>query len=318
MYMYKFIMAYELITNYENWQPSKITYGSVKVNARGGKSVKIMDEKKNTLMLNTPLIMTWGVNEIHDDSSGRTSYNMSIQYPSNDYGSNATRNFFEKMKEFEDKILNDAVKHSKEWFGKNHTREVLEALYSPILKYPKIKGTEDPDMTRAPTTRIKIPYWENKFNVELYDVNRVPLYRPGDHISESFESFIPKASHVALVVQCNGFWFVGGKFGVSFNMVQAIVKKPTRVQGNCYVSLNANDMQELVNIENRETEKNNNSRQEEIDDVQVDDDDDDDVQVDDDDDVQVNDDEPEPEPEPEPEEKPKKKRVIKRKPKAST
>ena len=308
MYMYKFIMAYELITNYENWQPSKITYGSVKVNARGGKSVKIMDEKKNTLMLNTPLIMTWGVNEIHDDSSGRTSYNMSIQYPSNDYGSNATRNFFEKMKEFEDKILNDAVKHSKEWFGKNHTREVLEALYSPILKYPKIKGTEDPDMTRAPTTRIKIPYWENKFNVELYDVNRVPLYRPGDHISESFESFIPKASHVALVVQCNGFWFVGGKFGVSFNMVQAIVKKPTRVQGNCYVSLNANDMQELVNIENRETEKNNNSRQEEIDDVQVDDDDD----------VQVNDDEPEPEPEPEPEEKPKKKRVIKRKPKAST
>ena len=44
------------------------------------------------------------------------------------------------------------------------TKEVVEALFYPILKYPKEKlGNNqwgDPDYTRNPTMKIKIPYWE--------------------------------------------------------------------------------------------------------------------------------------------------------------
>jgi hypothetical protein len=271
-------MAYELITDYESWNPSEITYGAVKVNSRGGKSVKILDSKKSTLILNTPLIMTWGINEMKDDNTGRVSYNLAIQYPSGNYGTDNSRLFFEKMKEFEDRILNDAVKNSKEWFGKVYTREVLEALYSPVLKYPKVKGTEDLDYSKAPTTRVKIPYWDEKFNVELYDVDRVPLYRPGDALDKPFETFIPKTSQVALVIQCNGFWFIGGKFGISFQMVQAVIRKPLRIQGNCYVKLGSDDMKVVDDLDKKEKKE----LEEEMDDALVDD-----VVVESDDDVPV-------------------------------
>lgn len=271
-------MAYELITDYESWNPTETSYGNVKVNSRGGKSVKILDSKKNTLILNTPLIMTWGVNEMRDDNSGRVSYNLAIQYPSDTYGTDNARVFYDKMKAFENQILEDAVVHSKEWLGKTYTREVLEALYSPMLKYPKIKGTEDLDYTRSPTTRVKIPYWEDKFNVELYDINRVPLYRPGDALTVPFESFIPKTSQVALVIQCNGIWFIGGKFGISFQMVQAVVRKPMRIQGNCYVKLGSDDMKTVEELDKREREeiaKEQSTEDEVVDDVAVDDSDDD-------------------------------------------
>lgn len=268
-------MAYELITDYETWNPTETSYGNVKVNGRGGKNVKILDKKKSTLILNTPLVTTWGANEMRDENSGRVSYSLAIQHPSDKYGTDNARVFFEKMKAFENQILEDAVLYSKEWFGKTYTREVLEALYSPMLKYPKIKGTEDYDYTRAPTTKVKIPYWDEKFNVELYDIDRVPLYRPGDVLTVPFESFIPKTSDVALVIQCNGIWFVGGKFGVSFQMIQAAVRKPQRIQGNCYVKLDSNDMKTVEELNKKEREEMEKQQTEVVDDVAVDDSDDD-------------------------------------------
>ena len=58
------------------------------------------------------------------------------------------------------------------------TREVAEALMYPILKYPKDKQTGEPDMTRWPSMKLKIPCWEGDFKVELYDMNRNALYLP--------------------------------------------------------------------------------------------------------------------------------------------
>ena len=44
------------------------------------------------------------------------------------------------MQEFEQKIKNDAIVNSKEWLGKTKTEPaVVEALWNPMLKYPKNK-----------------------------------------------------------------------------------------------------------------------------------------------------------------------------------
>lgn len=250
-------MAQELITNYDNFTASSISYGAPRTNARGGKSVKILDAKSNTLVLNTPLILTWGINKLVDDDTNRVSYNLSLQYPSDGYGSDATKSFFEKMKAFEEKVLDDAVKHSKDWFNKpKMSREVAEALFTPMLKYPKDKSTGEPDYSRAPTTRIKIPYWEGKFNTELYNIDETPIYQPGMELgSTQFETLIPKASHIAAAIQCNGLWFAAGKFGVTWQLVQAIVRRPVRIQGACFVKLSSVDHQEIENISRREAEE---------------------------------------------------------------
>jgi len=249
-------MASELITTYEAFNPETVSYGAAKINKRGGKSIKILDSKKNSLILSTPLILTWGINKMVDEDSGRASYNLAIQYPSDNYGTDATREFYSKMRDLEDKILDDAVKHSKEWFNKDKmSREVAEALYTPMLKHPYIKGTKEPDMSRAPSTKIKISYWEGKFNTELYDVNRNLLFEPDMTMGDDeFQALIPKASHIAALIQCNGIWFVGGKFGISWQLVQAVIRRPVRIQGSCFVNLSSDDKKQIETLNQQEDE----------------------------------------------------------------
>ena len=258
-------MASELITTYESFNPESVSYGSAKINKRGGKSIKILDSKKNSLILSTPLILTWGINKMVDEDSGRASYNLAIQYPSENYGTDATREFYSKMRDLENRVLDDAVKHSKEWFNKDKmSREVAEALYTPMLKHPYIKGTKEPDLTRAPSTKIKISYWDGKFNTELYDVNRNLLFDPDMTMNDDeFQALIPKASHIAGLIQCNGIWFVGGKFGISWQLVQAVIRRPVRIQGSCFVNLNSDDKKQIETLDKQEEDTVNETVEEE-------------------------------------------------------
>ncbi len=248
-------MAAQLITNYSDFTPDSIKFAAPRTNARGGKAIKIMGTK-NTLIINTPLILTWGINEMVDDKDDtRVSYSLSIQMPDEKYGNPDTRAFYKKMAEFQEKILDSAVENSVSWFGKQHGREVVEALFKPILKHPKHKTTGLPDTTRAPNMKVKIPYWEGKFNIELYDTERRQLFNPEMQMEKSdFINLIPKTSHIAAVLQCNGIWFIGGNFGVVWQLSQAIVRKPVRIQGGCFVTLSATDNQAISDVEKRETE----------------------------------------------------------------
>ncbi len=249
-------MAAQLITQFETFSVNSFSYGTPVTNARGGKSIKIRDVKNNTLVLSGPLILTWGINKMVDEETGKVSYNMPLQMPDGEYGTASSRKFYNLMKDFENRILDDAVKYSKEWFGKpKMSREVAEALFTPILKYPKDKTTSEPDYTRAPTMRVKIPYWEGKFNLELYDPERQPIFTPNMEIDVPFETLVPKASHIAPALQCTGLWFAAGKFGVTFQLVQGIVRRPARIQGGCFITLSSDDQQLVEEVSRKEAEE---------------------------------------------------------------
>jgi len=304
-------MAHELITSFDEFVPSSITYGAPRTNARGGKSIKIQDTRKNTLVLSTPLMLTWGINKMVDEDTGKVGYTVSIQFPSDDYAKDDAKLFLSRMKQFEDQLLDDCVKNSKEWFNKpKMSREVAEALYTPVLKYPKDKATGEPDYSRAPSIRVKIPYWEGKFYTELYDMNENIIF--DSNIAESvlenvsFESLIPKTSHMIACMQCNGIWFAGGKFGVTWQLVQAMIRKPVRIQGGCFIKPRSSDLKQLDEISQRESEEQQSFVEDDVIEEQtqpthmVEDSDDEEQTAD-----------PEPTPEPEPEPEPKK--VVKRK-----
>jgi hypothetical protein len=316
--------AQDMITSVEEWNVSKCSYGPVRTNARGGKSIKVLDENRNNLLLEAPLILTWGVNKMVDEDTGRVSYNMALQFPSGEYGNQATQAFMDKMKDFEDKVLEDAVANSKAWFNKSGMiREVAEALFTPLLRYPKNKDTGEPDYDRSPSLRVKIPYWEGKFSVELYDMDGNCIF-DGDSTSladKPFETYIPKGSHVATMLQCNGLWFAAGKFGVTWKLVQAMIRSPVRIKGRCFFKTSASDRKEQLERADREEaflkEKGvigNDDDEEVVDTTVADSDDEEEVAP-----APAPAPEPEPEPEPEPAPAPKKaakkvaKKVSKRK-----
>ena len=218
---------------------STIAYTKPKINKSGGKSVGILNtESKKTLHVSTPLMTTWGVNE--NDFDGKKSYDMSLQFPreqDNNFNDEVSA-FLENMKAFEAKIKADAVKNSKDWLGKaKMTTDVVDALFTPILKYPKDQSTGEADYTRTPTLRVKIPYWDDNFNVEIFNMDRELIFPSEDGFTPV--DLIQKLQNVALVIQCGGLWFANGKFGVTWKLVQAVVQPKIAILGNktCHVVL---------------------------------------------------------------------------------
>ena len=211
-------------------------------------------------------MLTWGVNERVDETTGRVSYDMALQFGNE---SRSVEKFQEALRQFQEKVLTDAVAKRQEWFGKSKlSREVAEAMMYPILKYPKKKdGSGDPDYDRYPTLKLKIPFWEQKFNVELYDLNKKALYlprvpgSPGPQGDKTPVDVIPKASHVKGLLACTGVWMAGGRFGVTWKLMQAGVRPPVRIvgAGQCHI-MDDSDDEDVEQLLKKNEGQNDNSK----------------------------------------------------------
>ena len=289
-----------------NFVPDKdIKYAKPKINKSGGKAIGILNSHADCVLnLNTPLMKTWGVNEWIDEASGKKSYDFVLQFNSEDYQSDGEKKFLKALNDFSNKIKADAVDNSKEWFNKTKmSPEVVDALFNPVLKYPKNPDTGEADDTRPPTFKIKLNFWDDKFDqTELYDMNKSMIY-PDPTGATSPIDHITKGSHTAVVIRCGGLWFANGKFGVTWKLVQAIVKPRQSLAGQCHIDLSVEEREVLHNQSSDNEDEEFTNKQETVDT------DDEDNEQEAEAEVETT---PEPEPEPEP---PKKtvKRVVKKK-----
>jgi hypothetical protein len=218
-------------------------YSKCKVNASGGKSVGIYNSQTGqSLYVGTPLLMTWGLQEYTDDKTGKVSYEMSLQFPNDDFENAETRAFLKSMADFEAKLKADALANSKDWFAKpKMTPDAVDALFTPILKFPMDKATCEKDLTKKPTMRIKVPFWQGKWEgVEIYDADRSRLF-PCDDPSVTPMDIITKLSYVKAMIQCGGIWFANGKFGITWRFVQCMIRPRVSMHGKCHLSLSSSE-----------------------------------------------------------------------------
>ena len=223
---------------------SDIKYSKPKVDARGGKSVGVLNASANSATyISTPLMLTWGVS----DYEGNERYEMSLQFPNTEYATQDTTDFMNNMIDFETKIKTDAIANAKEWFGKaKMSEDAIDALWTPMLKYPKDKNTLEPDLTRAPILKVKIPFWEGEWKTELYDVDQRAIFPDPEGSTVTPKDLIAKGSHVALVIQCGGLWFANGKFGITWRLFQGVVKPKATMRGVCQIQLSSDDKEKMI------------------------------------------------------------------------
>jgi hypothetical protein len=193
---------------------------------------------------------TWGISDFVDPTTGVSDgkYSISLTFPNGDYANKNTNLFLEKLIAFEKAVLDEAVKNSELWWGEKLTLDIAKYSFFPMVKYPKIKGTKKPDMTKSPTLGAKVPFYEkeNKWNVELYDTNGTLIF-PCDNDEVTPAHFVPKLSNVACVLQCGGIWIGGKGWGVTWKLVQAVVKpkEVVSVFGKCHINLSTEDKQAM-------------------------------------------------------------------------
>lgn len=228
---------------------SDVLFTKPKVNSSGSKNVGILNFKtKKSLYLSTPLMLTWGINENDFDGSGRKTYDLSLQFPRDqDLNFNEdTKSLLNSLEAYEKLIKDTAIASCKEWFGKTKMSEdVVDALFTPMLKYPKDQGTGEPDKTRAPTLRVKIPYYDDVFKIELYDTERELLFPNVENSSILPTQVIEKGQNIAVVIQSGGIWFANGKFGTTWKLVQAVVQPRESLYGKCHIHLDNKSKERL-------------------------------------------------------------------------
>jgi hypothetical protein len=233
--------AKPVVLSVSDWVPSSVKFMPPKVNDKGGKAINVVSKQTNrSLHISTPLMMTWGIADFVDEKTGEADgkFSVSLNFPNEEYATPATNAFLEKLKAFENQILDEAVANSELWWGETMSRELCKHTFFPFLKYSKNKDTKKTDYTKPPSIRAKVPCYNNKWAVELYDTNQNLIF-PSEDPTQTPPDFVPKLSNIACVLQCGGIWIGGKGWGLTWKMVQGVVKPriTDSVYGKCHINL---------------------------------------------------------------------------------
>lgn len=251
-----------VVLTIDEWNPSANKYMAPKINDKGLKSITIISRQTNrSLHISTPLMMTWGVTDFIDEkgeSDGK--FSISLNFPNEEYKNPSTDLFLQKLKDFENQMIDDAVTNSEIWWGEQIPREVTKHTFFPLLKYSKNRDTKKIDPSKPPSIRAKVPFYNSKWGIEIYNTESVKIFPcESEHLTPV--DFIPKFSNVACVLNCNGIWIGGKGWGLSWKLVQCVVKPRViqSVYGKCHIKLSDEDRNIITT--QQITEEDDNSSQ---------------------------------------------------------
>jgi hypothetical protein len=252
---------------------SVFSYSAPKPNPAGGKVVNLYNKNiKESLTISAPLIGSWGAQEVKThDGTGTGKYTMTLQFSKGQYTTPDADKFLEQMKLVEQKIKQDAMTYSKDWFGKDiKSMDVMDEKFSPMLKFPKkSKGTEERDYSQPPQLTVKLPCWKNVWQSSVFDEDYNPLYVKGKTDSgvtplDFLRSSSKAPIQVICLIQCAGLWFVGSpaKVSITWNLKQVIVRKPKTSaisDDTCFLTVRPADREALKALPETEILQTDNS-----------------------------------------------------------
>jgi hypothetical protein len=196
---------------------SKITYAAPKMLDNGGKMIYMYHKGKPFIMQIPILESPYGVTKWSNDK-GYDKINVDLSFGKDDNNADVVE-FRKIIEAIDNKLIDDGLTNAQTWFKKKlATREVVEALYSPLVKHSKDKDSGEITNKYPPTVRFQIPQKVGKIACEIYDASCKKV---------ELESIETKRAKVTAIVQCNGVWIAGGKFGCTFKVLQMKVLPST-------------------------------------------------------------------------------------------
>lgn len=186
-----------------------VKFSPVQKTAKGSKVVYVNGRHGGKVRLQTPVMSApFGVSKFDDTSTGNSSYSLDLSFRDMDAEPKIMA-FHDTCRQFDEHILDTAVTNSKEWLGKDMSRDIVKEFYRSLVRDPS-------NDKYKPTIRLKIsPY------SEFYDENHNRV----DH------DYVTKGSMVRCIVEVST-WFVNKSFGVSLRILQGqVVSRPVGISG---------------------------------------------------------------------------------------
>lgn len=217
------------ITLAKEFNINNVSFSDVRTLDNGGKvvylSYKNLDNKPAPLILQTPQMnVPFGLSTWDNDGKGPLKYSLDLSFKGMDK-SVGLQNFYNVLESLDKRLIEDGLANAPTWFkGKKVTKDVLEALYTPLIRHAKDKNGEVTDKY-PPTFKVTVPNKEGKITCEVYDDKRELV---------DLLSLQTKGSRVTAIIQCMGLWFAGGKFGSTWRVVQMKVAPNATIRGYAF------------------------------------------------------------------------------------
>lgn len=235
-------MAAPAVISVTRISASDIQFAEPKRNKQGGVSIGFKYNNQNVQFrfpqMNFPGGCLMKENE-NKDGSVTKSYTMSASLTECDpYGQEPASGMddiskaYNFLREFQERVIEEAVENSAKWFGKKRGEESLRDSFNRFLTVSQDKTNDGwvPNGKYPPSFRFKLPVYDGKVCMEVIDDNNddVEIRNPGD-----LPNVFPKGCSSKMVVQ-GAIYIVGQSFGVTW--------KPTYIQVSKRSKKSARDM----------------------------------------------------------------------------
>ena len=224
-------MATNAIISQNNLDVNKITFGDIRVNKAGGKSIPIKYNGQNLQIRLEKATYFQGVN-VKETPNG-TAYEMKLALRNCDpYAKNRATaeagsigTLYNFLLDLQEKVIQEAVKNSKKWFGKDRSeslvRETMKLFLSPSVE--RVNGEWVPSGKYPPGLKMKVGVYDGRVAMDVVDHVGKPIALDVDNITEVF----PKRVDASVVVTPS-IYVTGTGFGVTWRVSFAKVSPPQR------------------------------------------------------------------------------------------
>jgi hypothetical protein len=207
-----------------NFDVQNIAYGTPKVNDNGGKSIYI-SFNKSPVVIQTPEMYAPFGKQKWDTDKGTFKYTLDLSFKNMENRENL-KTFYDKMVELDNKLIDDALANSFDWLKKKGvSRDVVQALYTKMIRHPIDKATGEISTKYPPTFKLNLPYKDGGFVCDVYDKNRNLV---------DLNTIETKGAKVTAIIQCLGVWVAAGKFGCTWKVLQMRVAPPSSIVGYAF------------------------------------------------------------------------------------
>lgn len=210
---------------------TQVTFGDVRLNKAGGKSIPIKYSGQNLQIRLEKATYPMGVN-IRENENG-TTYNMSLSlrgcdaYAKDRAGPEAgsSGKLYNFLLDLQEGVLQHATKNAKKIFGKERSLEVLrdtmKSFISPSVE--KVNGEWVPTGKYPPSLKMKVPVYGGDVAMDVTDHMGKRVEIDIDNLASVF----PKRCEASIVVSPS-IYVTGTGFGVTWRITYAKVSPPQR------------------------------------------------------------------------------------------
>ena len=207
----------------KNIDTSKVSFSTPRVLDNGAKLVYV-NYNNGRFSVQTPWMeMPWKMGVFTEGEYPK--YSIDISFKGMDEAPEL-QGFHDKLLELEQKIIDGGFENSVAWFKKKKTtREVVEAIYNPIVKVSKDKETGEPDGKWPPSMKLKVPRRDGTWECKIQD-SKGPLKINDSENPVNLEEVLVKNTRVRGIMQCVGLWISSGNYMCQWKLVKAEVEVP--------------------------------------------------------------------------------------------